>query len=591
MNQNKDYKDYELIENIRNAKYGYLYKAKNKKTNEQRAIKIIEKSKIRNSFINIHLREPTEEEMKSYIDGYLKEIEYMKLMEGKNKDNNNIIKYYEYFENRDEFAIVMELCDDNLLNNIASRKEPYKPEEIFKILNQLNNSFKIMTENKLIHRNLNLKNILIKNENEKYILKLKLNHYGCFLKNLSSSHKSAKHGNLNFIPPEILKGEEYNEKSDLWSLGVIIYVLSFKSNPYKYNNKKGILNDIKNNGQKQLEKTNDSELNDLMSKLMIEDPSKRISWKEYFNHPFFIKKGKNDNKDNKDNKDNSFLKNSRTKEDYKNYYEILKKIGGGGFGNIYEAKDKNTNEKKALKIIDKDRMKSKLMILKNNINVSEYLNEITCMKNLEGKNQDNKNTVKFYEYFDNEKEFVIVMELCDENLVKHIANRGPFNEKEIYELLTQLNNSFKNMKEKKITHRDLKPQNILIKNENKKKIYKLSDYGLSKQLIHLNQELTTMVGTALFKAPEIMEGKKFNYKCDLWSLGVIIYLLLFKKYPYNGRSETIILEDIKKKGQKELFKSKDNELDDLIRKLLVKDPEKRISWEEYFEHPFFKKFK
>ena len=591
MNQNKDYKDYELIENIRNAKYGYLYKAKNKKTNEQRAIKIIEKSKIRNSFINIHLREPTEEEMKSYIDGYLKEIEYMKLMEGKNKDNNNIIKYYEYFENKDEFAIVMELCDDNLLNNIASRKEPYKPEEIFKILNQLNNSFKIMTENKLIHRNLNLKNILIKNENEKYILKLKLNHYGCFLKNLSSSHKSAKHGNLNFIPPEILKGEEYNEKSDLWSLGVIIYVLSFKSNPYKYNNKKGILNDIKNNGQKQLEKTNDSELNDLMSKLMIEDPSKRISWKEYFNHPFFIKKGKNDNKDNKDNKDNSFLKNSRTKEDYKNYYEILKKIGGGGFGDIYEAKDKNTNEKKALKIIDKDRMKSKLMILKNNINVSEYLNEITCMKNLEGKNQDNKNTVKFYEYFDNEKEFIIVMELCDENLVKHIANRGPFNKEEIYELLTQLNNSFKNMKEKKITHRDLKPQNILIKNENKKKIYKLSDYGLSKQLIHLNQELTTMVGTALFKAPEIMEGKKFNYKCDLWSLGVIIYLLLFKKYPYNGRSETIILEDIKKKGQKELFKSEDNELDDLIRKLLVKDPEKRISWEEYFEHPFFKKFK
>ena len=591
MNQNKDYKDYELIENIRNAKYGYLYKAKNKKTNEQRAIKIIEKSKIRNSFINIHLREPTEEEMKSYIDGYLKEIEYMKLMEGKNKDNNNIIKYYEYFENKDEFAIVMELCDDNLLNNIASRKEPYKPEEIFKILNQLNNSFKIMTENKLIHRNLNLKNILIKNENEKYILKLKLNHYGCFLKNLSSSHKSAKHGNLNFIPPEILKGEEYNEKSDLWSLGVIIYVLSFKSNPYKYNNKKGILNDIKNNGQKQLEKTNDSELNDLMSKLMIEDPSKRISWKEYFNHPFFIKKGKNDNKDNKDNKDNSFLKNSRTKEDYKNYYEILKRIGGGGFGNIYEAKDKNTNEKKALKIIDKDRMKSKLMILKNNINVSEYLNEITCMKNLEGKNQDNKNTVKFYEYFDNEKEFIIVMELCDENLVKHIANRGPFNKEEIYELLTQLNNSFKNMKEKKITHRDLKPQNILIKNENKKKIYKLSDYGLSKQLIHLNQELTTMVGTALFKAPEIMEGKKFNYKCDLWSLGVIIYLLLFKKYPYNGRSETIILEDIKKKGQKELSKSEDNELDDLIRKLLVKDPEKRISWEEYFEHPFFKKFK
>ena len=582
MNQHKDFEDYELIENIRILKYGYLYKAKNKKINEIRAIKIIEKSKIINSFMNNYLREPTDEEMKSFIDGYLIEIENMKLLEGKNKDNNNIIKYYKNFENKNELAIVMELCDENLLNIIAPRKEPYKPEEIFMILNQLNNSFKIMTENKLIHKNLNLKNILIKKENEKNILKLKLNHYSCFLSNLSSKSKSSRHGNLNFIPPEILKGEECNEKCDLWSIGVIIYVLSFKKNPYKYNNKREILNDIKNNGQKQLEKTNDSELNDLMSKLMIEDPSKRISWKEYFNHPFFMKYEKNDNKDN------SFLKNSRVKEDYKNYYEILNKIGGGGFGDIFEAKDKKTDEKRALKIINKERMKEKL---KNDININNFLNEITCMKILETKNQDNKNTVKFYEYFDNENEFIIVMELCDENLVKYFASREPFNEKEIYEFLCQLNNTFSNMNKKKITHRDLKPQNILIKNENKKIIYKLSDYGLSKQLMDRNQELTTMVGTPLFKAPEIIEGKKYNFKCDLWSLGVIIYILLFKKNPYNGRAETLILEEIKKKGQKELLKSKDNELDDLIRKLLVKEPEKRISWEEYFKHPFFKKFK
>ena len=115
-----------------------------------------------------------------------------------------------------------------------------------------------------MHRDLNLKNIFIKYENEekkKYILKLKLNHHGCFLNNLSSNYKSTKkHGNLNFIPPEILKGEEYNEKVDLWSLGVIIYVLSFKKYPYESNNKNQLLNEIKNDGQNQLEKTNDSEL-------------------------------------------------------------------------------------------------------------------------------------------------------------------------------------------------------------------------------------------------------------------------------------------------------------------------------------------
>ena len=179
MDQHKDYKDYyDLEEKIKDTNYGSLYKAKNKMTNEKKAIKIIEKKKFKDNFRNNHLRDPTNEEMKSYIDKYIKEIDYMKIMEGKNKENNNIVKYYEHFENEDEFAIIMELCDDNLLNFSISRKNSFKPEEIFDILNQLNNSFKIMNENKLVHRDLNLKNILIKygnKEKQKYILKLKFN--------------------------------------------------------------------------------------------------------------------------------------------------------------------------------------------------------------------------------------------------------------------------------------------------------------------------------------------------------------------------------------------------------------------------------
>ena len=591
MDQHKNLKDYyDLKEKIKDTNYGSIYKADNKKTNEKKAIKIIKKNKIKNDLFNQYLRDPTNEEMKSYIDRYLKEIDYMKIMEGKNEENNNIVKYYEHFENDDNFAMVMELCDDNLLN--FSISDSFKPEEIFDILNQLNNSFKIMNENKLVHRDLNLKNILIKYENkekQKYILKLKFNYYGCFLNDLHSNYKSTKkHGNLNFIAPEILKGEEYNEKVDLWSLGVIIYALSFKNNPYKSNNKNELLNEIKNDGQNKLKKTINSELNDLMSKLLIEDPSKRITWEEYFNHPFF----KNNNF-----KDSSLIKN-RKNEDYKKYYEIIKEIGTGGFGHVYEAKDKETNEKRALKIIDKDTIREDFMI--ENIRemddeemesyIQDFIKETKYMEMIQEKG--NKNTVRFYEYFDNENEFIIVMELCDENLVKNIVNKNQsYNIKQIYEFLSQLNNTFKIMNENKIAHRDLKLENILIKHENKGTIYSLSDYGLSNKLLSISKKFSTKVGTFSYMAPEVIEGKPYDNKCDLWSLGVIIYQLFFKKFPYNGEAEYAVLQQIKDNGQKMLDTTNNIDLDDLIRKMLVKDPEKRITWKEYFDHPFFKQKK
>ena len=94
-------------------------------------------------------------------------------------------------------------------------------------------------------------------------------------------------------------------------------------------------------------------------------------------------------------------------------------------------------------------------------------------------------------------------------------------------------------------------------------------------------------------APEILkmkeeENKKYNDKCDLWSIGIIIYELYFKRSPYNGENANAILKFINNLGQKILKKTGYNQLDDLIQKLLISDPIKRISWDEYFNHSFFK---
>ena len=112
----------------------------------------------------------------------------------------------------------------------------------------------------------------------------------------------------------------------------------------------------------------------------------------------------------------------------------------------------------------------------------------------------------------------------------------------------------------------------------------LSDYGVSNQLNSMTGRFKTFAGSQIIMAPEILEGEEYNNKCDLWSLGVNIYQLYTKKPPYNGKYDKVILNQITKLGNTVLDDIEDDTLKDLLSKLLVKDPEKRISWEEYFEH-------
>ena len=202
------------------------------------------------------------------------------------------------------------------------------------------------------------------------------------------------------------------------------------------------------------------------------------------------------------------------------------------------------------------------------------------------------NSVEIYGSFDTEKEFIIAMELCDNTLFYELAKtKNGFNEKEIKDILLQLNNVFRKLNDNNIVHRDIKLHNILVKyiNEEKTKFkVLLSDYGVSNQLNNITQKYKTFAGTKIIMAPEILKGEEYNNKCDLWSLGIIIYQLYTKNIPYSGEVDNAILKQIKDLGQSILDKIKDKQLKDLLSKLLVEEPEKRISWEEYFEHNFFK---
>ena len=190
-------------------------------------------------------------------------------------------------------------------------------------------------------------------------------------------------------------------------------------------------------------------------------------------------------------------------------------------------------------------------------------------------------SVEIYDYYNDDNYYYIVMEKCDGDLSDLLEKKKEFSEEEIRNIFLQLNKAFKVMYEKKIIHRDLKPQNIFIKYTSSSKndfIVKLGDFGISRQ--YQQKSFSTKAGTFEYMAPEIIfsENKK-NYvptKCDLWSIGVIIYKLKFNEIPFSFISGEIP------------SKFKEEKLNDLIKKLIVVKPEQRINWEDYFEHPFFK---
>ena len=254
----KNYKDYyEILEVIDSGGYGTICKGREKKKNELRAIKVMNLDRIRENLIyEMDEKDDIEEQLKSYINGFIEEFEIMKKC---CNNNNNSVKCYEYFYNDDNFAIIMELCDKNLFHLLMEKKKKdnryFHSEEILEIMKQLNNTFKIMIENKIIHRDIKFENILIKKENGHNIIKL--TDYGCSkrLISLSNYGNTLGVGTVSYMAPEILKGQEYNYKADLWSIGIIIYKLYFGKFPFPGLERQALINNIEKNENKFIKKT------------------------------------------------------------------------------------------------------------------------------------------------------------------------------------------------------------------------------------------------------------------------------------------------------------------------------------------------
>ncbi len=183
----------------------------------------------------------------------------------------------------------MDLCQFDLNNHLLSRDKPLCINELKEILFQLNNIFKKLNEvNQMNLINIEISNILLNlNEINKISIKLSYLNISKFTEESEITANLAKKIFL-ITPPEILKGESYNNKSDIWSLGIIIYYMLNKKYPYEGKNEIKLLQNIISNQNIELNK--DEELNNLLKRMLKVNINERISWKDYFNHSFFKQK-------------------------------------------------------------------------------------------------------------------------------------------------------------------------------------------------------------------------------------------------------------------------------------------------------------
>ena len=270
-------------------------------------------------------------------------------------------------------------------------------------------------------------------------------------------------------------------------------------------------------------------------------------------------------------------------------YKVLDLLESGSFGKIYKAVNMLTKNLVAIKKTKKYLNKTEEYGGPTYINVK---NQIEIQKKL-----SHPNIVKIYEVYDIREFYFIIDEYCKYGNLYDFF-RFHFSEKQICILIYQILSGILYLHENEIIHRDISLENIMVdhieKDISTSEPYffiKIINFSSAKAF-NKDKKETQLIGSNYYIAPEVIE-ENYNEKCDIWSAGVILYMLIAKKPPYDGKDKEVIydkiLDEEYNKHSRKLLDFSD-EVRDLIDKLLEKDIDKRPSAKEALNHPWFKKY-
>ena len=266
---------------------------------------------------------------------------------------------------------------------------------------------------------------------------------------------------------------------------------------------------------------------------------------------------------------------------FTDYYELKEVIGKGKFGVVNLGIHKKTQQQVAVKIINKDSIKT--------VEDKELVRiEIGILKLCH-----HPNVVRLLDHLENEDYIFIVMEYIEGGTLGQYFKKKNFNfsERQASSIMSQIANGVKYLHRYGIVHRDLKPDNIMITQQNDFGVIKIMDFGLSK-IVSTQEKMVDGYGTLSYVAPEVLLRTPYNKEVDIWSMGVILYYMLCGHLPFKGNKEVIIAEKIVNDDlefDEEEWEIRSKKVRELISSCLKKEPEERITIDEFLNHPWFKK--
>ena len=287
-----------------------------------------------------------------------------------------------------------------------------------------------------------------------------------------------------------------------------------------------------------------------------------------------------------ENKYKNWIENIKKATGYTNLldiYEVKRRLGNGKYGLVKLGINKQTKEKVAIKIMNKNKM--------NSSDIELVRTEIEILKICQ-----HPNIIRLYDIFENIDYIYIIMEYCSgRDLFSYLKKRNfKINEENAAIIMNKICRAvFYFQSYFGVIHRDLKPENILMTSEGDNADIRILDFGLSKITIP-NEKCTEPYGTLTYCAPEIILDEPYSKEIDMWSLGVMTYLMVSGSLPFNSEEDNDIARKIVYDqadfSKNSCWKSLSYECIDFIKKLLEKDSKKRMVIEEALKHPWFKKY-
>lgn len=258
-------------------------------------------------------------------------------------------------------------------------------------------------------------------------------------------------------------------------------------------------------------------------------------------------------------------------------YVVGKQLGSGSFSVVWHARHKVHGTEVAIKEILTGKLNKKLE--------ESLMSEIDILSNI-----NHPNIIRLHDMIKEPGKIHLVLEYCKGGDLSMFIQRrqGRIPKSTTLHLMQQLAAGLKVLRDNQIIHRDLKPQNLLLSSNEDNSTLKIADFGFARSL-QPRGLAETLCGSPLYMAPEIMQLHKYDAKADLWSVGAILFQLVTGRTPFTGNNQIQLLQNIMKSTELQFppdVKDLTPECVDLCRKLLRQNPVERLTFEEFFTHPF-----